>query len=163
MLEKLDKYQRICRSKKLMAFFSHFWEKMAVSVFLNRKSCGSIKHATNKEFTSYTSGKCFYFWRVKYTIEHQSPNPLSQGRIFIFGALAYFKLGAPLEGLQRLMSYKSALHVLATFTGQVVPIHKHITLFWISSISGTRATSAALHIPNWGAGHAVTGDPKFRA
>ena len=70
---------------------------MAVSVFLNRKSCGSIKHATNKEFTSYTSGKCFYFWRVKYTIEHQSPNPLSQGRIFIFGALAYFKLGPHLK------------------------------------------------------------------
>jgi len=45
-----------------------------------------------------------------------------QGRIFIFGALGYFKLGAPLEGLQRLMSYKSALHVLATFTEQVVPI-----------------------------------------
>ena len=46
-----------------------------------------------------------------------------QGRIFIFGALGYFKLGAPLEG----MSYKLAQHLLVTFTGQVVPIHKHVT------------------------------------
>jgi len=52
-----------------------------------------------------------------------------QGRIFIFGALGYFKLGALLEGLRRLMSCKSALHVLATFTEQVVPIHKRVTLF----------------------------------
>jgi len=52
-----------------------------------------------------------------------------QGRTFIFGTLGYFKLGAPLEGLQRLMSYKSALYVLATFTEQVVPIPEHITLF----------------------------------
>jgi len=27
------------------------------------------------------------------------------------------------------MSYKLALHVLVTFIEQVVPIHKHITLF----------------------------------
>jgi len=52
-----------------------------------------------------------------------------QGRIFIFGALGYLKLGAPLEVLRRLMSNKSALHVLATFTEPVVPFHKHITLF----------------------------------
>jgi len=37
---------------------------------------------------------------------------LIQGRIFIFGALGYSKLGALLEGLQRLMSYKLALHML---------------------------------------------------
>jgi len=41
-------------------------------------------------------------------------------------------------GLWRLVSYKLALHVLATFTEQVVPIQKHITLFWIPSISGTK-------------------------
>jgi len=40
----------------------------------------------------------------------------SQKRIFIFGALGYFKLGALLEGLRRLMSYKLAKHVLVTFT-----------------------------------------------
>ena len=75
---------------------------------------------------------------------------LQQGRIFIFGALGYFKLEAPLEGLRWLMSYKSALNVLATFSEQLVPPHKHITLFWIPSISGTRAVSASLHTPNWG-------------
>jgi len=36
------------------------------------------------------------------------------------------------------MSYKLAMHVLATFTEQVVPIHNHITLLWIPSISGTQ-------------------------
>jgi len=53
----------------------------------------------------------------------------SQGRIFISGAISYFKLTPPLEGLQQLTSYKSALHVLATFTEQVVTIHKYIPLF----------------------------------
>jgi len=38
-----------------------------------------------------------------------------QRRIFIFGALGFFKLGALQEGLRRLMSYKLALHVLVTF------------------------------------------------
>jgi len=61
-----------------------------------------------------------------------------QGRIFIFGSLGYFQLGALLEGSRRSMSYKLALEVLATFTEQVVPIHKHIILFWIPSISGTK-------------------------
>ena len=61
-----------------------------------------------------------------------------QGRIFIFGSLGYFQLGALLEGSRRPMSYKLALEVLATFTEQVVPIHKHIILFWIPSISGTK-------------------------
>jgi len=28
------------------------------------------------------------------------------------------------------MPYKLALHALVRFTEQVVPIHKHITLFW---------------------------------
>jgi len=46
-----------------------------------------------------------------------------QRRIFLFGALSYFKLGVLLEGLRRLMSCKLALHVLVTFTEQVVPIH----------------------------------------
>jgi len=55
--------------------------------------------------------------------------PWQQRRIFIFGALGYFKLGTLLEGSQKLMSYKSALHVLATFIEQVVPIHNHSTLF----------------------------------
>jgi len=49
-----------------------------------------------------------------------------QRRIFIFGALGYFRLGVLLESLRRLMSYKLALHVLATFTEEVIPIHKHI-------------------------------------
>jgi len=60
--------------------------------------------------------------------------------MFIFGALGYFKLGALLEG----MSYKLALHVLVTFTEQVVPIHKHITLFSIPSISGTKTVTMTL-------------------
>jgi len=59
---------------------------------------------------------------------------MEQRRIFIFGALGYFKLGGLLEG----MSYKLALHVLVTFTEKGVPIHKHITLFSIPSISGTK-------------------------
>ena len=49
--------------------------------------------------------------------------PLQQGRIFIFEALGYFKFEGPLKGLRRMMSYKLTLHVLATFTEQVVPIH----------------------------------------
>jgi len=61
-----------------------------------------------------------------------------QRRIFIFGALGYFKLEALLKNLRRLMSHKLALHVLVKFTEQVVPIHYHITLFWIPSISGTK-------------------------
>ena len=84
-----------------------------------------------------------------------------QGRIFIFGALGYFKLGTPYESLRRLVLYKSALHVLTTFTEQVVLIHKPITLFWIPSISGTRNVSASLHPPNWGS--RCHRDPKFRA
>jgi len=48
------------------------------------------------------------------------------------------------------MSYKSALHLLTTFTEQVVPIRKDVTLFWIPSISGTTSVSASLHTPNWG-------------
>ena len=65
-----------------------------------------------------------------------------QRRSFIFGALGYFKLGTLLlEGLRRMMSYKLALHVLVTFTEKVVPIHKHITLFSIPSISGTKTVT----------------------
>jgi len=54
-----------------------------------------------------------------------------QRRIFIFRALGNFKLGALLEGLRRLMPYKLSLHVLVTFSEEVVPIQKHITLFLI--------------------------------
>jgi len=42
----------------------------------------------------------------------QNHMSMLQRRIFIFGAPGYFKLGALLEGLRRLMSYKLALHVL---------------------------------------------------
>jgi len=63
-----------------------------------------------------------------------------QRRIFIFGALGYFKLGALMEG----MSYKLALHVLVTFIEQVVLIHKHITLFINSSISTTKRVTMTL-------------------
>jgi len=66
--------------------------------------------------------------------------PHYQRRIFIFGALGSFKLGALLEG----MSHTLALHVLVTFTEQVVPIHKHITLFSIPSISGTKTVTITL-------------------
>jgi len=54
---------------------------------------------------------------------------VKQGRFFIFGTLDYFESGVLLEGLRRLMSYKLALLVLATFTEQVVTIHKYIPLF----------------------------------
>ena len=39
------------------------------------------------------------------------------------------------------MSYRSALHVLATFTEQVVPIHKHITLINSLDIRNQRHVS----------------------
>jgi len=48
---------------------------------------------------------------------------------FHFRSPRLFHIGAVLEGSQRLMSYKLAPHVLVTFTEQVVPIYKHITLF----------------------------------
>jgi len=47
---------------------------------------------------------------------------------------------------------QKALHVLVTFTEQVVPVHKD-TLFWIASISGTKTvtmkltTKAAVKLP----------------
>jgi len=44
--------------------------------------------------------------------------------------------------------------VPATFTEQDVPIHKHITLFWIPSISGTRVMSTPPLYP-------PSGDPRF--
>jgi len=52
--------------------------------------------------------------------------------------------------------------MLATFTEQVVTIHKYIPLFWTPSISGTKAVSTAVHAPQLGC-YAVTVDPKFRA
>jgi len=85
-----------------------------------------------------------------------------QGRVCIFGALGYFKLGGPLKGLRQLTSYKSALRVLATFTEQVVTVHKYIPLFWTPSIQGKRAVSTALHTPQLGC-YTVTMAPKFRA
>jgi len=58
-----------------------------------------------------------------------------QRRIFIFGAPGYFKSGALLEGLRQLMmSYKLALHVLVTFTEQVVPIRKYISYIILNSV-----------------------------
>ena len=65
---------------------------------------------------------------------------VDQRRIFIFGALGYFKLGALMEG----MSYKLALHVLVTFIKQVVAIYKQITLFSNPSISGTKTVTMTL-------------------
>jgi len=47
---------------------------------------------------------------------------------FHFQGPGYFKLGALLEGLRQLMSCKLALHVLVTFTEQVVSVQKPITL-----------------------------------
>jgi len=52
-----------------------------------------------------------------------------QRRIFVFEALGCFKLGALLEGLRRLLSYRLALRVHVTFTEQVVPIYKHVASF----------------------------------
>jgi len=49
-----------------------------------------------------------------------------------------------MEVLRRLMSYKLALHVLVTFTEEVVLKHKQITLFWIPSISGTKTVTMKL-------------------
>jgi len=46
----------------------------------------------------------------------------------MFGALSYFNLVVILEGLRRLMPYKSPLHVLVAFTEEVFPIHEHVTL-----------------------------------
>jgi len=48
------------------------------------------------------------------------------------------------EGLRRLMSYKLAKHDFVTFTEHVVPIHKHITLLSIPSISGTKTVTKKL-------------------
>jgi len=42
------------------------------------------------------------------------------------------------------MSYKLALYVLVAFSEQVVPIHKHITLFSIPSISGTKKVTMTI-------------------
>jgi len=42
------------------------------------------------------------------------------------------------------MSYKLALQVLVTFSEQVVPIQKHITLFWTPSVSGTKTVTMKL-------------------
>jgi len=67
--------------------------------------------------------------------------PLDQRRIFNFGALGYLKLRARLEGLRWLMSYKLAPYMLDTITEQVVPIHKHNTLFWIPSTLGTQTVT----------------------
>jgi len=60
---------------------------------------------------------------------HTVTKTCDQRRISFFGARGYSKLVAHLEDLRRLMSYKVALHVLVTFTEQVVPVQKHIALF----------------------------------
>jgi len=51
------------------------------------------------------------------------------GRMLCRPGLGYFKLGAIVEGFGRLTSYKFTLHVLVTFTKQVVPIHKLYLLY----------------------------------
>ena len=61
-------------------------------------------------------------WRKKKQLRFK------QRRICIFGALGCFKLGTLLEGSRRLISYKLALHVLAIFSEQAVPFHKHNTV-----------------------------------
>ena len=58
----------------------------------------------------------------------------TQRRIFIFGALGYFELGALLEGLRPLMSYKLAQQVFAIFTEHVVPIHNILDYFILNSV-----------------------------
>jgi len=83
--------------------------------------------------------------------------PHYQRRTFIFWALGYFKLGALLEGLRRLMSYKLALRVLArvaksevkyptptpTFPNSPTPVFKNFRLrpfqnFRLLSINGMK-------------------------
>jgi len=49
-----------------------------------------------------------------------------------------------MESLRRLMSCKLALHMLVAFTEKVVPKHKHISLFSIPSISGTKTVTIKL-------------------
>jgi len=114
---------------------------------------------TNAHFSLTLLRFCMTMTDSSSSWQSQRQGP-TQGRIFIFWALGYFKLGAPIEGLRRLMSYKSALHVFATFTEQVFLIQHYIPLFWLPSISRTRVVSAAL--PQLG-DHADTKDPKFRA
>ena len=63
--------------------------------------------------------------------------------IFIFGAVGFFKSGAFWK-FGDSWCHTTRLHVLVTFTEQVVPIHKHITLFWIPSISGTKTVTMKL-------------------
>ena len=46
------------------------------------------------------------------------------------------------------MSYKLALHVLATFTEQVVPFHKHITSLKQNSRNETNAKAAVNNVPS---------------
>jgi len=54
---------------------------------------------------------------------------ISRGEFPFSGPQAISNWRPLLEDLRRLMSYKLSLHVLVTFTEEVVPIHKHITLF----------------------------------
>ena len=56
---------------------------------------------------------------------------LVQRLIFIFGALGYFKLGPSGR-----FATTDVIHI-STTREQIVPIHNHITLFWILSISWT--------------------------
>jgi len=92
-----------------------------------------------EHFSSICSASAYHDAIAHQRVQQQHSS--DQRRIFIFGALGYFKLGAILEGLRRLTSYKLALNVLITFTEQVVPNYKHTTLFWIPSISGTKTVT----------------------
>ena len=94
---------------------------------------------------NYTTARSLAFCYFAFISKAMEPQKsFCQRRIFIFGAPGCFKLGAFLESSRRLMSYKLALHLLTIFTEQAVSIHKHITLFWIPSISGTKTVTMKL-------------------
>jgi len=68
-------------------------------------------------------------------VKKANPNrPFSQRRIFIFGTLGCFKLGALLEGLRRLMSYKLELHVLISFTDKLFQFINILQYFILNSL-----------------------------
>jgi len=61
------------------------------------------------------------------------------------------------------MSYKSALHVLATFTEQVVPIHKYITVDYSEFPRYQEPEPRQPPSIHQSGDHDVTWDLKFRA
>jgi len=71
-----------------------------------------------------------FLWVFSLLICFRSTSGLSQEANFHFRGPKLFKIGILLEGLRRLMSYKLTLHVLITFTEQVVPVHKDTTVLY---------------------------------